>query len=279
MTPTGSFETEIVDVHCGWGATWAAPGWGDAEQVRTALRARGIRTAFLASELARRFDPARGNEQVAEATALGPDLRGWLVVHPARADEAHAQMRRYLYTDRFVGCALYPDPLGERPVTLRAVHDLLNAVRRFGKPILIAATSGEAMLHVAQIAQEMTTLKVIASGMGGLDWREAVDLAARPMNLYLDICGALTPQKLEYAIATLNGARKLLFASGAPHTDPAAVLGLLDDIDLSPDDRVRLLNGNATRLFSLGADQAAETDDLRPLDTSPPEATGGPGSV
>ena len=268
--------TQIVDIHCGWGGTWSAPGWEDPQQVRAALRARGIGTAFLVSRLARRFDLAAGNEQVAQITAQHPELRGWLVVHPNRLEEAQAQMRRYLYADRFVGCALYPDPASGKPVTLRAAQDVLNAFRRFGKALLIEATTGEAMHHAAEIAQEMGTTRVIAAGMGGEDWHAAVDLAARPMNLYLDISGALTAEKLGYAVSTLNGVRKLLFGSNAPETDPAAVIGILDDIDLSPDDRARILSGNATRLFNLDIGEDAAGGDLRPLSSFAPDPNARP---
>lgn len=257
-------DAEIIDIHCRLGSTWAAPHWGDAAQVQSALTARGIGTAFLASDLARRYDPIAGNEQVAEAVNAHPGLRGWLVAHPARAQDAHAQMRRFLYSDRFVGCALYPDPLTGKPITLRAAHDLLNAFRRFAKPLLIEVDSADGALQAGEIARETSGLKVIVSGMGGDDWREAVDVAARHLNLYLDISGVLAPDKLDYALSALNGVRKLVYGSRAPAADPAAVLGLLDDIDLSADDRARLLSGNAARLFGLDAEAEAAAADLAP---------------
>ena len=55
----------------------------------------------------------------------------------------------------------------------------------------------------------------------------------------------------------MHGSRKILFASGAPHTDPAAVLGMVDEAGLSYDDRTRILYRNADKLF--GRDAAPET--------------------
>jgi hypothetical protein len=226
--------TRIVDVHCGWGWSPTAPGWDSVEGLRDALRARGITVALLASDQARllrlcrrqpadRRDCRRGSGAFARSAGLAR-------APPARMAEANAQMRRYLYGERFVGCALYPDPLTGKPVTRRAALELINMFRRFAKPLLVQADTGEAMQEVAAIAEEMTGMRVIASGMGGDDWREAVDLAVRPLNLYLDISGALVPEKIEYALASLNGVRKLVFGSGAPHTDPVALIGLLDDL-------------------------------------------------
>jgi len=263
-TPEEGRAVEIIDVHCGWGATASAPGWNDAATVQAALRERGIQTAFVASDLARHFDPARGNAEVASVASDGGDLRGWLVLQPDHLAEGNALMKRYLYhSERFVGVALYPDPTTGRPVTLRQAAEVLNAYRRFAKPLLIAAPNAEAMLHVADIAREMSTTRVIASGMGGDDWREAVEIAVKPLNLYLDISGALSAEKIDYAIYHLHGARKILFASGAPHTDPAAILGLLDDLDLSPEDRARILSNNAQRLFNLENTDAVVGSDLR----------------
>lgn len=263
---------EIIDIHCGWGATAVAPQWNDAEHVQAGLRARGIGTAFVASDLARHFDPVHGNEQISRGTEQVANLRPWLVVSSDRPAEANALMRRYLYhNDNFVGCALYPDPVTGHPITLVEAYEFLSAFRRFAKPLLIQAPTGEAMQHVGEIAREMNTTRVIASGMGGDDWRLAVDVAAKHLNLYLDISGALQAEKIDHAVHVLHGARKLLFGSGAPHTDPAAVLALLTEIDLPAEDRVRILSQNARRIFQMEIAVAEDTD-MIPIGAPTPDA-------
>ncbi|MES2462472.1 MAG: amidohydrolase family protein [Armatimonadota bacterium] len=246
----------IIDVHVSFGATAFAPRWGDSTEVRTVLRARGISSAFISSDLAARYDPVAGNDLLATALGASDDssLYGWLVLHPDRTDDANLQLRRHLSGGRrFIGAALYADPVTSVPVTLRSAQEVITAYRRFSRPLLVETQSAEAMYEAARIAQEVgANIRVIASGMGGEEWREAIDLAAKPLNLFLDISGALTPEKIEYAIDTLGGTRKMLFASGAPATDPAAVLGMLNDLSLDTEDRERILSGNALRLFDLG---------------------------
>lgn len=242
----------IIDIHCGWGPTPAASQWNDPDAVRKALIARGITGACLSSQLARRYDAVAGNGSVADVVKTPDtacDLRGWLVIHPDQIEEASAQMRRHLFGDRFVGAALYPDPLTGTPVTLERCQELLIVFRRYGKTLLVETPSAEAMHHVADIAQFLGTVKVIASGMGGDEWRAAIDIAHRPSNLFLDIAGALNAEKIAFAIHQMSGVRKLLFGSGAPGTDPAAVLALLDDLELTRDERNKILHGNAQRLF------------------------------
>jgi predicted TIM-barrel fold metal-dependent hydrolase len=261
---------QIIDIHISFGATAFAPKWGDALEIRTALQTRGISAAFFSSDLAARYDPVSGNDALASALESTNDnnLYGWLVLHPDRTDDANLQLRRHLSgSRRFIGAALYADPLTGVPVTLRSAQEVITAYRRFSRPLLVQTQSAEAMFEAARIAQEVgTNIKVIASGMGGEEWREAIDLAAKPLNLFLDISGALTPEKIEYAIDTLGGTRKLLFASGAPATDPAAVLGMINDLKLDAEDREKILSGNALRLFELSGISAPPVADQEEAD-------------
>jgi|GEM_PF-450432 Predicted metal-dependent hydrolase of the TIM-barrel fold len=253
-----SSELHYVDVHCGWGGTTCAPGWSDASEIRTALQMRGIGKALVASRTARLFDPVEGNDELAAGVVNeggAVDLRGWLVAHPARVADAVAQMRRYLLSDRFVGVALYPDPFTGRPVTARDASEIVKVFLRYGKPLLIHTPSAAAMAETVDIAQMFSGVKVIASGMGGSEWREALRMASKPSNLLMDISGALCPEKVDFAAETMGGVRKLLFASGAPETDPAAVLSVLFESGLSQEDRARILYGNANRLFDLAEDE------------------------
>lgn len=246
---------EIIDVHCGWGPTPAAPEWNQAEVVQSILAERGITTSCLSSLLARRYDPVGGNETVADTLANpGSPVRlcGWLVVQPAQYEESSAQMRRHLYSENFVGAALYPNPATGEPVTLEYTRELLILIRRYSKSLLIEAPTAEAMWHAVEIAGFMQGVKIVASGMGGEEWRAAIDFAVKPSNLFLDISGSLAPEKIRYAIQAMSGARKLLFASGAPANDPAANLAMLEEAGLSADEREKILSANAHRVFGWG---------------------------
>jgi hypothetical protein len=191
-----------------------------------------------------------------------------MVIHPARLREVIEQMRRLLPSPRFVGAALYADPRTGAPVTAADARELITAFRRFGKPLLVEASGVAAMEQIVHIAEDLAGVRIIASGMGGDEWRESLALAARAANLFVDISGALTPEKVEHAIQALHGTRKILFGSGAPQTDPAAMLGLLDDVDISDEDRNRILYGNAEKLFGLGP-APPESPILTALDASP----------
>ena len=259
---------QFVDVHCGFGGTVAARNWGDPDAIREAMQMRGIGMAFASSLSARVFDPIEGNDALSAMVGTGDeivDLRGWLVVHPARAEDGHVQMRRYLLSSRFVGVALYPDPLTGSPILARNAAEVVTAFRRYSKPVLIHAPTAAAMYEVVRIAQDFSGVKIIASGMGGEEWREAIEMSSKPLNLFLDISGSLCADKVDYAYSEFGGVRKLLFASGAPFTDPAAVLAMLFETNLSEDDRAKVLYTNAQRLFGFISHEDEEAPDLAPM--------------
>lgn len=265
---------EIIDVHCGWGPTPAAPEWNKAAAVSEALKTRGVTCACISSLLARRYDPIGGNETIAEVVSAANeacDLRGWLMVQPAQHDESSALMRRFLYSERFVGAALYPNPATGEPVTLAYARELLILVRRYSKALLIETPTAEAMWEAVEIAGFMQGVKIVASGMGGEEWRSAIDYASKPSNLFLDISGSLVPEKLHYAIHAMNGARKILFASGAPQTDPAAVLAMVEEAGLSADEKEKIFHANAQRIFGwrsgIGEGETGAGISLTPMGT------------
>ncbi len=261
-------NSSFIDVHCGFGGTVAARFWDSPDAIREAMKQRGIGMAFASSLSARTFDPIAGNDELAVMVGTGHetvDLRGWLVVHPARAEDGHTQMRKYLLSPRFVGVALYPDPLTGLPILARNAAEVVTAFRRYSKPVLVHAPSAAAMYEVVRIAQDFSGVKIIASGMGGEEWREAIEMATKPLNLFLDISGSLCADKIDYAFSEYGGVRKLLFASGAPKTDPAAVIAMLFESGLSEDDRAKVLFGNALRLFGFVSHEDEEAPDLAPM--------------
>ena len=72
-------------------------------------------------------------------------------------------------------------------------------------------------------------------------------------------------EKIDYAYSLIGGVRKLLFASGAPATDPAAVLAMLFEANLTEDDRAKILYGNAQRLFGFAVHEEDDAPALAPM--------------
>jgi predicted TIM-barrel fold metal-dependent hydrolase len=77
-------------------------------------------------------------------------------------------------------------------------------------------------------------------------------MAKRHVNIYLEISGQTDTDKIDYAASVLT-ARKLVYGSGSPYSDPSLTLGLVDEArSLTSHDRSRVLSLNATStLFGL----------------------------
>jgi predicted TIM-barrel fold metal-dependent hydrolase len=245
---------DIIDVYASWGPTPFAPKWNDEAYVQQILTERGIVESFMASNLARRFEPVAGNDRMAErvlAETKPCELRGWLVIHPAQVETSLEQMREYLHNPQFVGALLVYDYVNDRPNTWEDSRELLSAFRRYGKILLIEVPHVEAVRHALDIMQNLQGMKVLFSGMGGRDWKQMVDLCAKSTNVFMDTAGVLDPEKLEYAIKVMDSARKIMFSSGAPQTDPAAMIGMIEDAKISQSDKDRIYRTTAGRVFGL----------------------------
>jgi predicted TIM-barrel fold metal-dependent hydrolase len=245
---------DIIDVYASWGPTPFAPKWNDEAYVQSLLTERGIVEAFMASNLARRFETRAGNDRMAErvlAETSPCELRGWLVIHPSQVETSLEQMREYLPQEHFVGALLGYDYVNDRPNTWEDSREILSACRRYGKVLLIEVPHIDAVRYALDIVQNMQGVKVLFSGMGGRDWKQMVDLCTKPTNVFMDTAGVLDPEKLEYAMKVMGSARKMMFASGAPQTDPAAMIGMVEDANIPQADRERIYRTTAQRVFGL----------------------------
>jgi predicted TIM-barrel fold metal-dependent hydrolase len=97
----------------------------------------------------------------------------------------------------------------------------------------------------------MPDLPIIMAHMGGDLWWEGIAAARESPNLYVDPCGTCADaDKIGVAVREL-GAERMLFGSDYTLFDPAYTLGMIEDADLSAEQRALILYGNAQRLFNL----------------------------
>lgn len=246
-------NTAIFDIHSYFGGGIIPGTNNSAAVIQSAMEARGVEGAILFSAHAQKVDPLVGNRVLARILEQSPKFYGCLVTHINRVDASIAAMREMMTSRKFVGMAITGmHPL--EPIEQIVADDIINAYRRYSKPIFVYAYNA-AMVHAAlEIARAYPMVKVIMLGMGGADWRTAIAAAHSATNLYLETSGPLDRAKLPAAFETIGGHR-LLFGSGTPHVDAAAALGLVEDSGLADDARRRLLAGNARRLFGLNNEE------------------------
>ncbi len=235
------------DVHAYYGATPFSSDMATRESILATLRRGSLDGAALISGLAADCDFVAGNRQLREVVSPEDGLFGWLTLNAGYPVESQEEQRRHQNRRGMVGAALFGTP--GRPVTLNEAREILNAQRRYAKPVAISVPDAEAV-HAAQaIAAEFPAMRFVFLGMGGEDWRAAVAVAKQHLNVYLEVSGSLDSDKVAHASSVVT-ARKLLYGSGLPHVSPELTRALVESAPtLTRPDRGRILSENAVALL------------------------------
>lgn len=221
----------------------------NAAQVAQIYKARGIERVLLFSNRAAHVDPLSGNRILKVMLDQAPGLYGGLVAHLNRVDASVQSIRDLLSNRRILGVLLIStEP--DQPLHLLVADEVLNACRRYQKPIFLNTPNAACVEVGLQLAKIYTMHKFVFLGMGGADWRSGIAAAHQATNVMLETSGSLDRTKVPAAIEVI-GSHRILFGTGMPRLDPAAVLGLLEDSDLSPNDLRRITYENAEKLFNL----------------------------
>ena len=245
----------VFDIHASLEG-YPIPGInGNAGQVAQMMRARGIERAVLISTRAVQVDPDSGNRILKQMIETEAGMYGCLVAHTNRVDASLAAIKDLLSGRRMVAVFL-TSTTPHLPLQPLVADELLNACRRYQKPIYIATPNAACVEMGLQLAKTYTMHKFVFLGMGGRDWRAAIAAAQQSVNIFLETSGPLDRLKIGAAVDVIGGHR-VLFGSAMPTLDPAAALGLLHDSDISSVEQRRILHDNAAKLFNLDEIEAA----------------------
>lgn len=208
----------------------------------------GITHAIVASSLAMASDFQAGNAWLGEQIAGQKRLLGYAVANTNHPREAVEDMRTYMVKRQFRGMLLIEGSV-DSPVHSSDADEVLNAYRRFGKPLLVCANNRESVYAATEIARKFQLIKVVLVGMGGTDWRSAIAAALQELNVFLHTTGEVSPSRIREGWEAANGNR-MMFGSGAPKTDPAVTLGMVRECGFDDKDLQKLLFTNAERTFA-----------------------------
>lgn len=95
---------------------------------------------------------------------------------------------------------------------------------------------------------------ILAHGGGMYHWDEVEKyLAGKPGNLYFDvsvIAGSIKPDQLKRIIKT-HGADRILFGSDCPWDNPKNEINMIENLDISDEEKDMIFYKNASRLLNL----------------------------
>ena len=248
------------DTHAYFGASPFSNDLATREAVLETMRRREISGIALISAVGAQCDFVAGNRQMREIVAPEDGLFGWVTLNAGYWAESQEEQRRHQNRRGMIGAALFAAP--GRPVTLEDAREILNAQRRYAKPVALAIPDAEAVHQARLIAAEFAAMKFVFLGMGGEDWRVAMAAAKKHLNIYLEISGSLDTDKIAQASSVVTP-RKLVYGSGLPGGSPELTLALVESAPtLTRPDRNRILSENAAALLRTQVEEdAAEEDD------------------
>ncbi len=247
------------DTHAYFGANPFSSDLASRDAVLETMRRRDISGIALISALGAQCDFVAGNRRLREIVAPEDGLFGWVTLNAGYSAESQEEQRRHQNRRGMVGAALFAAP--GRPVTLEDAREILNAQRRYAKPVALPIPDAEAVHQARLIAAEFTAMKFVFLGMGGEDWRVAMAAAKKHLNVYLEISGSLDTDKIAQASSVVTP-RKLLYGSGLPGRSPELTLALVESAPtLTRPDRNRILSENAVALLRTQVEEDAEEDE------------------
>ena len=192
-------------------------------------------------------------EYLAGAVGRFPDrLIGFVRLNPNHRREARAALRRAVAEHGFRGVKLHPTTTLAHPAAAPTV-ELLRDCGDLGVPALFHCgddpyTTPQA---IALGADQAPDTAVVLGHMGGyLHVDEAITMAERHPNLYLETSAMPYPHKIAEAVGRV-GAERVIFGSDGPGCNPELEVAKVRMVGLPPDAERLALGGNAARLLGL----------------------------
>jgi predicted TIM-barrel fold metal-dependent hydrolase len=210
------------------------------------------------------------NEQVAELCGANSRFLGFASVDPAVHD-APKQLERAVGGLGLRGLKLDPALQRFHPDDRKLAWPLYQACAELGVPLLmhcglswslVGQSKYARPLALEEVAQEFPTLRIVIAHFGWPWVEEALLLALKYRNVYLDtaIVYSGTPrealrhvlaQQVGIAVLERSLPRQVLFGSGYPRADIRRSARGLEALGLSPGLREAAAGGNAAELLGL----------------------------
>lgn len=191
--------------------------------------------------------------QICEQTA---GLKQWCILHPHQV-QTFTQVDHQLGTAHCLGIKIHPEE-HRYPIRDEGAHLFACAARHDAVVLVHSGDEYSRPLDFIRWADEYPNVTLILAhlGNGGAaagDPRLQVEAiqAARHDNVFVDTSSArsLLPGLLEWAVSEV-GAERILFGTDTPLYFSGMQRARVDYAELSLEDKARILNGNARRIWT-----------------------------
>ena len=201
------------------------------------------------------------NDEVASFVSEYPDrLIGVGSVDISKPMQAVREIRRCVEELGFKAIRVLPW-LSETPPTDRRFYPVYVACCDMGVPFctqightgLLMPSEVGRPIYLDQVALDFPELVIVAGHIGYPWTQEAIAVATKHENVYIDTSAYTAKRYPEELVAFMksHGARKVLFGTNYPMIFPEKALADLDSLDLSDANKELFLSGNARRVFDI----------------------------
>jgi predicted TIM-barrel fold metal-dependent hydrolase len=245
----------IIDANVGLGrfANGNGAEFAQAEKALVHLKAAGIYGAVTYSVLSRETDAEEGNVIVLEECKKHPELFPSCVITPYEMDidSTIANMDK---NDIHVA-RLFP-VVGHYSVYPSIIGPVVEKLQKANKVLFIdyeaAHWSSNAIEYdaVFQLCKSYPEIPIVIIGSTITGTRNYPNLLAECKNLYLEISQMLQPEGIRQLIKKGYG-KRLIFGSGFPLREPAAMLNMLAYSGISQEELHDICSGNILRLLGI----------------------------
>ncbi|RYG65308.1 hypothetical protein EON80_17570, partial [bacterium] len=153
----------LIDLHCHLGVTreTLALRTPDARAASAYADQFGVETLCFSAALGT-SDLSGGAEDLVELLGADSRFRGWLTLSIHQTEHSAELARKYLVKEAFCG-ALIEQNSDADALTTAGGREVLNALRRYSRPILVTVSSPATLEAAIHAAQEFSTHKFLIS--------------------------------------------------------------------------------------------------------------------
>ena len=239
----------LIDLHAHLGTTTEtlALSPGDANAARAYADQFGVEILCFSSALAS-FDLEGGNAYLAAQLRVDERFRGWAGLSMHQPEFSTELARKYLVKPAFCGAVLRCETDADL-LTSQGGREVLNALRRYSRPVLVEVSTPATLEAAVQIAREFTTLKFLISPQNEIMTRITIPAMKEAVNaLFLPVAAFAERDVVAQAVTTL-GERRVVWSSSWGRFHPVAAIGMIRDSALSGPQRERVSLRNAREVL------------------------------
>jgi predicted TIM-barrel fold metal-dependent hydrolase len=240
----------LIDLQCFYGAAAGTLSVRPPELAQASAYADRFHIetlCFAAREASADLDG--GNARLSEKLGTDKRFRGWLTLSPHQSDQSQEIARHYLTRSNWVGARFEQDTDADA-LSSAGGREVINALRRYSRPILVTASTPATLGAVAEIAREFHTVKFLLCPQSEALTSDAIPVIKETVNVsFLPSVIYTERGVIEHALTVL-GDRRVLWCSDWGASQPAAALGMVKDCILTNSQRERLTYRNAKELLS-----------------------------